>query len=170
MSATYADWKPEENRFEFTLFSDEQWKVVKKLLKEAEEERDQARRWAAAWKRAAKFERAEAAQVEKLLNTNEELLNIDFDLIVKQTKRTAKRRKRAKAAGWKRGAKATMTTNTTGGWRMSSLYNGLPHTFFLSDEEFITDGYGLYAYAVCGKCGAKMRVIRPGDIRCMECD
>lgn len=34
----------------------------------------------------------------------------------------------------------------------------------------ITDGFGSSTPARCSKCGGKMQVVRPGDIRCGECE
>jgi len=39
-----------------------------------------------------------------------------------------------------------------------------------ADAETIDDGFGSSAPNTCPKCGGKVQFVRPGDVRCSECD
>jgi len=120
------------------------------------------RRWAAAWKQAAKQHRAYANSVDpQLEEAMEEVSN--------QYWRAETWKKRARK--WKRRARAE--TTVTG--KVTGSILGMPVIEAKDWSEFtrvkatlVTDG-NIYMFATCPHCGGLRQVVRPGDIRCGEC-
>ena len=118
--------------------------------KRTDEAYQDARRWAAAWKRAAKEYRADFKLIDGQANFLEANLNVAYDDREKEEARAREWRMladkwRKRARKWKRRARAAYLTG------------------------YLTDGHGLYVMPTCPHCGGTRQVVRPGDIRCGEC-